>query len=267
MTSLDDIFPSSDRVVYAKSPLTSVICQLRFPTILRLEAEVPADFQERVRGTFPLFERQASILQGQIPAELQQMMAAAAPAIAYQFKTLDEATTLSLTPDAIALTTSRYTRWETFWHLLQGPLEAFRAIYKPALFSRVGLRYQNHRVRDGLDLGGASWSALLNRALLGELQDDRWLAIATEARRAIRLMEPTSSHGLLLQHGFAQPALPDATTYILDMDFYTDARTDAQHVEPTLDTFRHRAGNAFRWCLSDELRNAMGPGDLHPEGA
>lgn len=55
-----DLFPVAPRVVYDKSPLVEVVCQLRFPTVLRIEAEVPSAFQEAVRSRFPLFDRQAS---------------------------------------------------------------------------------------------------------------------------------------------------------------------------------------------------------------
>jgi len=58
-----DLFPPSPRVIYQHAPLTQVICQLRFPLLLRIESEPPADFQERIRHLFPLLER----IQQQIP--------------------------------------------------------------------------------------------------------------------------------------------------------------------------------------------------------
>ena len=46
-------FPEAKRIIYRKNPLDQVICQLRFPPILKIDAEVPAKFQDRIRGDFP----------------------------------------------------------------------------------------------------------------------------------------------------------------------------------------------------------------------
>ena len=48
-------FPNVPRVTYRNNPLVQVICQLRFPPILKIDAEVPADFQESIRKDFPKF--------------------------------------------------------------------------------------------------------------------------------------------------------------------------------------------------------------------
>ncbi len=42
-------FSESPRVVYGKNPLEVVICQLRFPAILKISSESPVDFQEALR--------------------------------------------------------------------------------------------------------------------------------------------------------------------------------------------------------------------------
>ena len=46
-------FPETDRVIYAHNPLEQVICQFRFPPILRIDSELPAQFQDRIRHEFP----------------------------------------------------------------------------------------------------------------------------------------------------------------------------------------------------------------------
>lgn len=45
--------PSSERIVFQRHPIREVICQLRYPTILRLKTEPPAEFQERVQADYP----------------------------------------------------------------------------------------------------------------------------------------------------------------------------------------------------------------------
>lgn len=51
-------FPETPRVIYAKNPLFEVICQLRFPAILKIDSEIPAGFQEKLRASFPLFREE-----------------------------------------------------------------------------------------------------------------------------------------------------------------------------------------------------------------
>ena len=66
-TSSNELFPSSPREIYEKAPLIQVVCQLRFPPVLRIESQIPADFQERIRARFPLFERNSPPLAAPLP--------------------------------------------------------------------------------------------------------------------------------------------------------------------------------------------------------
>ena len=43
------------RVRYKNSPLLEVIFQLRFPTILTINANPPVEFQEKIRNEFPYY--------------------------------------------------------------------------------------------------------------------------------------------------------------------------------------------------------------------
>ena len=49
------LFADYQRYQYARSPLVEVICQLRFPPILSINTEEPAQFQEAVRRDFPRY--------------------------------------------------------------------------------------------------------------------------------------------------------------------------------------------------------------------
>lgn len=49
------MFAEYDRCQYLRSPLVEVICQLRFPTILSINANEPAAFQEAIRRDFPQY--------------------------------------------------------------------------------------------------------------------------------------------------------------------------------------------------------------------
>ena len=47
------MFSNEERMIYAKRQLVEVICQLRFPEILSIDASEPAAFQERIRREYP----------------------------------------------------------------------------------------------------------------------------------------------------------------------------------------------------------------------
>ena len=46
--------PHRDRVIYGRNPLQEVVCQIRFPRLLDIDAEVPARFQSAIAEDYPL---------------------------------------------------------------------------------------------------------------------------------------------------------------------------------------------------------------------
>src|SRR5262249_7426842 len=117
-------FPDSKRVFYGKNPLDEVICQVRFPPVLRIDTEPPAGFQERVRAAFPLYRSTAPAqisLPSGVPQQLLQIIAGVGSST-HEFLTADQVWKLSLARDFLALTTSRYHDWPNFRARLEGPL-------------------------------------------------------------------------------------------------------------------------------------------------
>ena len=55
-------FPQHPDIPLSAPPLAEVICQVRFPPILRIVREEPSDFQERVRDRFPLLEVEQGVV-------------------------------------------------------------------------------------------------------------------------------------------------------------------------------------------------------------
>ena len=74
-------FPDAPRVMYASNPLIEVICQVRFPPVLKIEAQLPDAFQERIRSIFPVYNENTSLFAGlELPAELLQLVRSTVPA-------------------------------------------------------------------------------------------------------------------------------------------------------------------------------------------
>lgn len=49
------MFSQQERCIYRKNPLAEVICQLRFPEILSIQTQLPANFQEAIREEYPQY--------------------------------------------------------------------------------------------------------------------------------------------------------------------------------------------------------------------
>src|SRR3989304_2154776 len=165
-------FPESQREVYSTNPLKEVICQLRFPTILEVSAQSPASFQNQLRKNYPLYKLQDPI--AGLPKEVADILAVLpvpkpAQQPVHKFLTEDERRFISLSADFLALTETNYQRWERFEEEMENAEQAFRGIYEPSFYTRIGLRYQNVIDREELKLQDHPWSDLLNPSVIGEL--------------------------------------------------------------------------------------------------
>ena len=134
------MFSNQPRKIYRRNQLIEVICQLRFPEILKIEAHEPADFQDAIRQAYPQYGKKLEPLP---PKNVGGKMVEQGTVNNYQFISADGAWKVSLTKGFIALSTTRYTRWEDFAKRLDVVLAAFIETYQPSYFSRVGLRYMN----------------------------------------------------------------------------------------------------------------------------
>jgi uncharacterized protein (TIGR04255 family) len=149
------LFPDHQRVIYGKPVLEEVICQLRFPDILRISAEEPARFQEGIRAHYPLYEIQSQgpAMEG-VPSEVaalfRRAIEKALPRNAYDFLSDDRAWKVALASNFLALSTTSYIRWEKFREALELPFTQFCQVYEPSYLTRIGLRYRDVIIRSQL---------------------------------------------------------------------------------------------------------------------
>lgn len=256
-------FPSTERVIYGKNPLRAVICQLRFPPILRIETETPADFQEEIRHLYPSYtEPVLSLPAGlppQTPRELARELRTYSP---HRFESEDEKWTISLGKNFLAMSTTGYERWEDFATRLDVPLGALKAVYSPAFFERIGLRYQDLIVKADLGLENESWSELLQPHIAGALSSPNGVpeAVLETASRFVVALEEHETK-IQVRHGLAEEESGSAgkPAYMIDSDFFSAARTGVDDAPDILEYFHRFSGSLFRWCLRDRLHRAMEP--------
>jgi uncharacterized protein (TIGR04255 family) len=256
-------FPALQRVLYERNPLEEVICQLRFPPILRIGSDNAAEFQEAIRADYPLYKEEEPTLPAiPLPAELAEIIGRAAqgPKPSQKFLSADEAWTVSLTRDFIALSTVRYERWEHFRQRLTNVVATLERIYRPAFYTRVGLRYRDVIRRSSLGLQDVPWAQLLAPFVAAELSTEIGERVGENAHVALIALEQPGS--VRLRHGLLKPDQSGEQSYAIDSDFFTAERTELGDANRRLDYFNQQAARLFRWCITPRLHNAMGPRDI-----
>ncbi len=263
-------FPVTPREEYDKNPLEEVICQLRFPTILKIGAAAPVEFQERIRKLYPNYEEAVESLQ--IPralSELVSQLQISVPSIStkrYRFSTSDDSRSVVLTPEFLAFTEAKYQRWTTLKEQIQFVEREFRSVYSPEFYSRVGLRYRDKIVRSKLDLANVDWRELLNPDLTGFLGDDAHAGLVRKTRGEVEMALPgMEGDTITLRHGLIHDGGLKEDVYVMDIDLHTQARSTPEDVYGILDRFNAVAGNFFRWAVGARLRNALVPRRLGEE--
>lgn len=255
-------FPDSSRVIYEKNPLSQVICQLRFPTILRIDSQLPVEFQEQIRNEYPILEEKVEnpLNIPNMPAEIAQLIPETSRKPAFDFISADEEWIVSLTSSFLALTARNYVRWESFEEHLRAPFNALVEEYSPTFFTRIGLRYQNVIRKSTLNIDEqVPWSELLKPQIAGEM-------VSAEIESSIRerssnvLVDLVENLGQVrIRHGLARIQDTDEIGYLIDNDFFTERRTDHGGTFSTLEQFHNRSGRLFRWCITERLHEAMEP--------
>ncbi len=262
-------FPEVKRVIYKKNPLDRVICQLRFAPILKIDAEIPADFQEIIRADFPNYSEKTNFAEparrkGNLSVELPPQVLESMNIKNYQFSSEDEQWQINLTRSFISLSTQNYERWETFKERLEIPLNALNQIYSPGQFSRTGLRYINLIQRSRLGLDNVNWKDLLKPYILGILSSEEEISKfvkSFESSYHIALSDAKSSVRILTQ--LVEETDKGEICFSIDSDFFTSRKMSISDAKNKLDYFNQRASRLIQWCLTEHLHEKMEP--IQPE--
>jgi uncharacterized protein (TIGR04255 family) len=256
-------FPESQRVTYRQNMLETVICQLRFPPVLRIETELPAAFQEHIRAQYPILTQLGPIdTAAGFPADVLNLVKSMLPisvSRSYQFSSEDGHWRVTLSKESLALEClGAYTTWEDFMRRFTVAIDALRREYTPVFFSRVGLRYVDIIRRSRLNLATVPWRDLLNPQIAGELASE----ISDDVQEAghvlvVRLNE--RGDRVRMNHGIVRTQDSNEASYLIDNDFYSEQRTEIDNVTSRLDELHRESGNCFRWCVSRTLHEAMEP--------
>jgi uncharacterized protein (TIGR04255 family) len=262
-------FPDSPRVIYDRNPLAEVICQFRFPTILRISSADMANFQDKIRAEYPLYEsKEPSFEFVNVPKEFtalfeQLPFTKMGGAVTHKFSTKDKNRLISLSQDFLAFSDTKYRQWESYKKEIEKAEEALQQNFKPAFYSRIGLRYKDlinpAELGIGENIQGEKWGDLLQSHILGEL-GDKYVGdnIADTRTRSIIQIPEIEGANVTLIHGLVkQVGTPES--YLIDADFALEKSEGINGSIEILDKFNRLAGRLFRWTITDTLHKAMGP--------
>ena len=246
--------------------MAEVVCQLKYPPVLAISTKDPADFQERIRGDYPYYFRHSGFA---IPPQVSELLASlqipgSVESVRHSFATEDKPENPSkevvLSRDFLAISDRKYQRWETFSANLETARKALEAIYRPAFYARVGLRYVDFVRPSDLGLQGEEWFELFRPELVGAFREPIISRNVTEFVTTMTLRVPEIKGGLMrINHGLKSDEGPEKIAYVIDVDIFTEQRSEPQHVNHILDAFHKHAGNFFRWSITPRLRDALDP--------
>lgn len=265
-------FPESTREVYEKNPLVRVTCGLRFPPILSIVSKEPAEFQEKIRAYYPLYETGfvlTPLVQQSIPGVITpQGLPSALPTV-HRFISADHVAEIDLARDFISISTQKYKRWEDFRDGINLAMSALESVYKPPFYVHVELRYQDIIDREVLGLGDTAWSELIRGPVIGLLADPA-VAPMVISRQSQTLINIGDGAFLNLVQSLGQQAFQvvqgqqitvqvGSSKYGIDADFYTSKRRSSAEVPADLARFNRESGYFFRWAITTKLRSALRP--------
>lgn len=258
------MFAPVERCIYNHNQLADVICQLRFPTILSIGANIPAEFQEAIREQFPKYTVQKDVPAPKIKGAPGNLRIENQPEIInYQFSSADGVWRVNLTNNFISLSCNKYTCWEDFAKHLDKPLAAFIRIYKPAYFERVGLRYLNFISRKSLSLDATPYSELIAPCYLGLLQEEdvpehTVMRSTVDAEMNIRggcRLKVHAGPGLVKINNKQDTEV----RFIFDQDLFMPGNVPINLAAGAMETLHGQAFSIFRNAITDTLHDAMDP--------
>lgn len=255
------MFPKSERVLYGRNPLAEVVCQFRFPTILRIREGQLAGFQDMIRKDYPVYSTQEPSFPKELVTIVDQMNMPMPPELViHRFSTKDSQRFISLRDEFMALAETKYERWESLREEIIKAESALRKVYEPAFYSRVGLRYRDIISRNRLELDSIKWQDLLQKHIIAELGDKEVSDSIRRIQTRVIIEIPDVPNGqIALNHGLIIPNGGNEECYLIDADFSVERKEGVDEPFKILEEFNRMAGRLFRWAITERLHKAMEP--------
>jgi uncharacterized protein (TIGR04255 family) len=248
------VSPPPAEVPLTNAPLVRVIAQLRFPEILSVEqGDFVAPFQEAIRGTYGVLRKEQTLgfvvgPNGPLPGK---------PQLAWRFSDTDGNWRVSLTPEFLALETTKYTSRSDFFGRLKLVADALAEHIAPGQIDRLGVRYIDRIT--GADVDD------LNKLIRPEVRGISGTIAATYAVHSLsesvfELPEAAvlARWGRVPAGATADPAAVEPVqekSWILDLDMYSKKPMPfvVMDVLARAENYAERIYTIFRWAVTKDF--------------
>ncbi|MCX6053853.1 MAG: TIGR04255 family protein [Chloroflexi bacterium] len=250
-------FKQVEDIRLLKSPLSDVICQVKFPPILSINNDSPIEYQNSVRSRFPLYE-QGQAINFIIPSSGNADISLPEPPVKmHTFRSIDKKSFITLSSDSFAYSTSLYKHWNEFLKDFAIVDEATQKVYQPSIVTRLGLRFINRFTLDNTKSRSLDeLYSLFKKELTCILKVDAW-------SRPIDLFSQLSltdndNTKLVIRFGTGKDNGVDL--FILDIDcFDEDKQILPSDIFSKMETYHEKIYQAFRWCVLKESLKRFEP--------
>lgn len=235
------------RVIYKNNPLERVLIQLKFPPILLIDSQEPAEFQEKIRSSFPYYDSLINKLSNN--NELRDIKKS------YFFKKNQNGNgyIIILNRDSISLNTNKYDKWENFKKNFQLALDSFECIYKPNLYTRIGLRYTDIISRKKLKKTEYSWKDLINEKYLGFISEE-FEIIYNKNQYIIRLDKKNNIANISTS---IEKRDYDNNCFCIDTDLSFIGEVKSNEIEKRIDCLHSYSRPIFRDIITEKLHKIL----------
>ena len=178
----------------------------------------------------------------------------------YQFTSEDRRNRVNLTPSFISLSTQEYTQWEDFRKEIQFVVKAFESVYKPAFYSRVGLRYEDVISRKKLNLEDRKWSDLIEPHILGIMSGEY-----EDGIRSFSLVSEFDNGNQTITRArfeLVQANNDPEILFLIDCDYYALKKTEKDEMLGIAEKLHTNSTNFIRNAITEELHQAVEPIDI-----
>ena len=244
-----------------KSPLTLVVCQVRFEQLPGIrDARTALALHEALGGRQGKYGKMEQIQSSSFAASMAPNVPAAVSKVGdqqgWRFRSQDDSWLVTVFPDQASLeTTTAYTNWQGDFRLrVEELFRALEATLSPATRQRLGLRYID-QICDPAVQAPQEWQPYLAQEILGPVLHPTLGAgiVATHQQMDIDVgndLHCTLSHGF-----FRDAAKGNALTYILDTDvFRADvAAYSAESLVNEVEEFHQLVLQVFQACVTPAL--------------
>lgn len=260
------------RVRFKRSPLDGVICQLRFPTILKIDQNSPADFQALIEERFPYVDDGIDTKE---PLELQfgaqeMPFSIAIGGIqqqrrAYSFLAKDNDFIVTLARNFLSLSTQKYAGWENFCSQVDFILKAFVQIYGKKELTRVGIRYVNAISKSRLGIPESTpWSDLIRPSLLGIICDSALGRYVKGLNSTFFLKDVDSSVDMQIISGIflKTDRSLEQEVFLIDCDTFSTGKNHTDTAMSLLNRMHANPSSFLRQSITEYLYEIMEPEEI-----